>query len=117
MVAPAAGLFVFHWSRAVYCVDAATGIIAWTKAAFGEKVPAKPPDSFHATICPAPYEPPVTKIPRSWLYPAAPVKRSAFALSSAAPLADGVNVIRAGPASRSDQLTPSLPVSVDCLTL
>ena len=54
-----------------------SGITAWTKAALGEYVPAKPPDSFQA----ATYgDPPagVTWMPMSWLKPALRFQRSAF---------------------------------------
>jgi hypothetical protein len=53
MSAPCAFLFAFHCSLMVYAVPAARGRTVCTKAALGEKVPANPPDSFHASGCPA----------------------------------------------------------------
>src|SRR2546421_11684171 len=48
IVAPL-GRFVFHCSLAWYSWPFFTGITAWTKAAFGDATPAKPPLSFHAS--------------------------------------------------------------------
>src|SRR5260370_8008742 len=49
-------------------------------AAFGEKVPAKPPLSFQAINWPAPNSPPLMNSPTSWLTPGVAVHKSAFAL-------------------------------------
>ncbi len=53
-IVPLVSLLVFQTSCAVYVVAAATGATVWTKAAFGEKVPAKPPLSFQPTRVPVP---------------------------------------------------------------
>src|SRR6266446_3825212 len=87
--------------------------VALTKAALGEKVPAKPPDSFQATRASAP---PVslTKMPRSWLKPALAVQRSALAPSTAVALAAGESVVLKLAASMICQLAPLESASVYC---
>src|SRR6266851_1929832 len=81
--------------------------VALMKAALGEKVPAKPPDSYQATsLSPPPLS--LTKMPRSWLKPALAVQRSALALSKSDWLAVGAQARRRLPASISCQLAPSL---------
>src|ERR1700737_1609943 len=106
IVAPNAGLFVFHTSVTRYVTPAVIGTTVWTKAAFGLKVPAYPPDSFQATA------EPLTAIPRSWLYPAVNVHRSAFPLTRARVSEDGVKVVDNRSGSISTQETPSLLGSV-----
>src|SRR6266849_6605530 len=81
----------------------------WTKAAFGEKVPATPPDSFQ------PLTTPLTVIARSWLYPPLDVHRSAFPLKMALELTFGVRVIESRVLSISVHVAPSLPVSLYCI--
>src|SRR5260370_186447 len=49
IVAPEGGRFVFHCNFSEYVVLAVIRIGVWTKAAFGLKLPAKPPLSFHAS--------------------------------------------------------------------
>src|ERR1700686_670918 len=65
-------MLVFHWRIKPGVVFIGTGITLCTKAALGEKVPAKPPLSFH------PRRLPLTQIAMSWLKPAFAVHRSAF---------------------------------------
>jgi hypothetical protein len=60
-------LFAFQTRRTVYCVPASSHRTVSTEAALGENVPAKPPDSFHATTVPVPKAPPLTQMPMSWL--------------------------------------------------
>ena len=73
------------------------GYTAWTKAAFGEKVPLKPPASAHATILCVALEP-LTKMPMSWLIPAVLVNRDAFPVRIATQLNAGVILrTRSGP--------------------
>src|ERR1700682_3482032 len=79
IVAPGAGLFVFHMSVKVTLYPLTTVVVS-TKAALGEKVPPKPPLSFHAPSCPGP-PPSIRKMPMSWLKPAFAVHRSAPALT------------------------------------
>jgi len=52
-IVPGSGWLVFHWSLAEYGTPESTGMIACAYAAFGLNVPAKPPDSFHASGWPA----------------------------------------------------------------
>ena len=46
VVAPKAGMLVFHASENTYVCPGSIVYTACTKAAFGEYVPANPPDSF-----------------------------------------------------------------------
>jgi hypothetical protein len=66
-IVPGSALFAFSFSVMLYVAPEVSGRNVCTKAAFGLKVPAKPPLSFQATILPAPYVPPETQIPMSWL--------------------------------------------------
>src|SRR2546422_666772 len=94
-----------------------TGTTVWTKAAFGENVPANPPLSFQPTICPVPYVPPLTRIPRSWLTPACDVHRSALPERMAFELKAGVKLRPRVLASIGCQVVPLLPVRVYCCQL
>src|SRR5438128_11493074 len=94
-----------------------TGTTVWTKAAFGENVPAKPPLSCQPTICPAPYVPPLIRMPRSWLTPACDVHRSALPDRTASELVVGVKLRLRLVASIGCQVVPLLPVSVYCCQL
>src|SRR5713101_4158816 len=91
---------------------ARTGITVCTKAALGEKMPAKPPDSFQASGWPATVGKPVplTMRPMSWLKPALAVNRSALPLRMANELTDGVKLSDSLLLSIVCQATPSLPV-------
>src|SRR3984893_6724189 len=89
------------------------GKVPWTYAALGENVPANPPDSFQATICPGdwPLLASATWIPMSWLKPALAVHRSMLPLSRAIESVAGVIVMASGVlevVSRSVQVAPSL---------
>src|SRR5690349_637493 len=75
----------FHTSVAVYAVPAVSGMTLSTNAALGENVPAKPPDSFHATTVL------FIAMPMSWLNPATDVNRSALPVMIACDATDGVN--------------------------
>ncbi len=99
------------WPAIFPVVAAVTGVTAWTNAALGEKVPANPPLSFHATSWPAPYAPPLTHRPMSWSTPAVAVQRSALPPRNAMPLTAGVNVEDNADASTSVQVVPLLAVS------
>ena len=88
-------------------VPALIGYTVSTKAAFGEKVPAKPPDSFQAATTGLP-APGVTWMPMSWLYPALKVQRSALALSRTFSVAVGVMVKARLLSSITCQVVPSL---------
>src|SRR3984893_11026360 len=95
------------------------GNVPWTYAALGENVPAKPPDSFQATICPGdwPLLASATWIPMSWLKPALAVHRSMLPLSRAIESVAGVIVRASGVldvASRSVQGARSLWASRYC---
>src|SRR5881394_3244685 len=91
MVAPEAFLFAFHSSLKTYVLPAVTTNKACTKAALGEKAPAYPPLSFHATSWSAPPFT-LTKIARSWLKPALAVHRSAPPPSTTRPLVLGAKL-------------------------
>src|SRR5207302_9160957 len=67
----------FHTSHTVYVLPTFKCRSVVTKAAFGEKVPAKPPLSFQATSVPDPYAAPLTMMPTSWVHPAAVLRMSA----------------------------------------
>ena len=93
---------------------ATTGITVCTKAALGENVPAKPPDSFQDSGWPATVgntPPPLTVMPMSWLKPALAVHRSALPLRMANELTDGVKLSDRLVLSIGCHATPSLPVS------
>src|SRR5207249_5858902 len=94
-----------------------TGTTAWTKAAFGENVPANPPLSFQPTICPVPYAPPLIRMPRSWLTPTCAVHRSALPDRRASELVFGVKLRLSLVASIGCQVVPLLPVSAYCCQL
>src|SRR5713226_4117771 len=115
---PASLWFAFHCTLAVYEVPPATLTTVWTFAAFGEKVPPKPPLSFQASGWPVVVgnAPPVTAIPRSWLNPAVEVHRSAFALRIANELRLGVKVTPVPP-PKSTQVDPLFPVRLNWLVL
>src|SRR6266478_6188558 len=70
--------------------------VALTKAALGEKVPAKPPDSFQATRTSAPPLS-LTKMPRSWLKPAFAVHRSVLAPGATVTLSAASMVCQVAP--------------------
>src|SRR6266571_1758161 len=91
---------------------ATTGITVCTKAALGENVPAKPPDSFQDSGWPATLgnAPPLTVTPMSWLKPALAVHRSALPLRMAKELTDGVKLSARLVLSIGCHATPSLPV-------
>src|SRR2546430_2640624 len=89
MLAPPAGLLAFHCSVIRYVVPAVIGYTVCTNAAFGEKVPAKPPLSFQAAMAP------LTLMPRSWLMPAVAVQRAALPVAMACGVTPG-GVVRAG---------------------
>src|SRR5439155_923750 len=95
MLAPLDPRLAFHLSATVYVVPAFIAYAASTAAAFGEKVPAEPPLSFHPTISDgyALGSAPATAIPRSWLAPATVVHRSAFPVISAMESLVGVTVV------------------------
>src|SRR6266571_2691009 len=116
MEAPGAFLLVFHFSLNAYELPLARLKAPCTKAALGENVPAKPPDSFQATSWSAP---PLTlaKMPRSWLKPALAVHRSALALSTATSLAGAVRLSASRLPSMSDHADPLLPCSRYCSEL
>src|SRR5437773_115022 len=116
MDAPGAFLLVFHLSLNAYELPVARLKAPCAKAALGEYVPAKPPDSFHATSWSAP---PLTlaKMPRSWLKPALAVHRSALALSTATSLAGAVRLSASRLPSMSDHADPLLPCSRYCREL
>src|SRR5579859_302762 len=59
---------------------------AWTCTALGEEPPARPPLSFQASI------EPLTASPRSWLYPAVGVQRSALPVTITVPAAGALYV-------------------------
>src|SRR5438105_9515636 len=61
-------------------------ITVWTKAALGEKVPPRPPLSFHAISCSG-LPGSLMKMPRSWLKPLVAVHRPAFACTMASAFA------------------------------
>src|SRR5256885_9277207 len=104
MCAEPSGLFVFHCSLMLW-VATVSGIATLMYAAFGENVPAKPPDSFQATTAPS------TLMAKSWLKPALPVNRSALAVITAVEaLATGTSAARFV-ASMSCQVAPLLLVS------
>src|SRR5436190_20804769 len=105
MLAAPAGRLVFHFSLNTYELPDARLYTACANAALGENVPAKPPDSFHATSWSAPPLT-LTKMPRSWLKPAVPVHRSALALSTTTSLDVGVMLSSSRLASTSDQVEP-----------
>src|SRR6266446_1046261 len=111
MVVPEADLLVFQRSLTVYVVPADIWITDSTMAALGEKVPAKPPLSFQATILP------LTSIARSWLNPALAVKRSAFPMRSARVSAVEVTDKLKFVLSMSVQVDPSLLWSTYCSEL
>src|SRR5438132_8709989 len=111
MLTPGAGLFVFHCSLTRYGLPAFIGTTAWTKAAFGEKVPANPPLSFQATMLP------LTLMPRSWLYPAVAVHRSALPPRMACEFTLGVIVNARLVESMSVQVLPLLPARWYCAVL
>src|ERR1700730_19275836 len=102
MVAPDAGLFVFHASETTYLVPAVIGKTVCTNAALGEKVPAYPPDSFQ------PATTPFIRIAMSWLYPALAVHRSALALISAVESTGGTMISWSDRLSMSRHDMPSL---------
>src|ERR1035437_843238 len=79
--------------------------VAFTKAALGEDVPAKPPLSFQATRASAPPLS-LTKIPRSWLNPALPVQRSELAPSTAVESAPGLRMVLRLGSSMGCQVVP-----------
>src|SRR5436309_1636645 len=90
-----------------YVCPVVIAYVVCKKAAFGENVPAKPPDSFHAARLGAPAST-ATKIATSWLNPAVAVQRSTFALTMALVLAAGVMSTLRLVASIATQLAPSL---------
>src|SRR5258708_5080295 len=92
------------------------GYVALTKAALGEKVPAKPPDSFQATRVKGPLLS-ETNIPMSWLTPAFAVHRSEFAPSTAVAFDSGDNVVLRLAASIGFQVTPSESACAYCCVL
>src|SRR5205823_12705019 len=94
-----------------------TGTTVWTKAAFGENVPANPPLSFQPTICPVPYAPPLIRMPRSWLTPTCAVHRSALPDRTASELVFVVKPRLRVVAPIGCQFVPLLPVRVDCCQL
>src|SRR5713101_3029346 len=98
----------FHTRVAVYGTPAASGMTLSTNAALGENVPAKPPDSFHATTLP------LTAIATSWLKPATEVNRSTLPVRIECEATEGVNETVRLVASMGCQVTPSLAVSVYC---
>src|SRR5438874_1772670 len=116
MTAASARRFVFHFSLNMYELPDARLNTACANAALGENVPAKPPDSFHATSWSAPPLT-LTKMPRSWLKPEVAVHRSAFAPSTATSLDVGAMLSSSLLASTSDQVEPSLRVSEYCSPL
>src|SRR5437867_7158697 len=116
MAAPPAGRLLFHFSLNTYELPDARLYTACANAALGENVPAKPPDSFHATSWSAPPLT-LTKMPRSWLKPAVAVHRSALAPSTATSLDVGVTFSSSLLGSISDQAEPSLPDSQYCRPL
>src|SRR6058998_2926904 len=116
MDAPGAFLLVFHLSLNAYELPLARLKAPCTKAALGEYVPAKPPDSFHATSWSAPPLT-LTKMPRSWLKPAVAVHRSALAPSTATSLDVGATLSSSLLGSISDHAEPSLPDSQYCRPL
>src|SRR5207245_11655948 len=102
----------------VYVVATSRAATVWTNAAFGENVPAKPPDSFQPTMRPAvPKPPPLILMPTSWLMPRVCVHRSAFPLSSTVPLTDGVICRVSDPLPRSCHVAPSLPATTSCVEM
>src|SRR2546427_814722 len=105
MLAPPAGLLAFHCSVIRYVVPAVIGYTVCTNAAFGEKVPAKPPLSFQATMAP------LTLMPRSWLMPAVAVQRSALPVTMACALTPGVMVRTRLVASMSGRVAPLVLVT------
>src|SRR5439155_21484304 len=116
MTAASARRFDFHFSLNTYERPDARLYTACANAALGENVPAKPPDSFHATSWSAPPLT-LTKMPRSWLKPAVAVHRSAFAPSTATSLDVGAMLRSSLLESTSDHVEPSLPVSGYCSPL
>src|SRR5207247_10477821 len=102
MLAAPAGRFLFHFSLNTYALPDARLYTACANAALGENVPAKPPDSFHATSWSAPPLT-LTNMPRSWLKPALAVHRSALAPSTATSLADAGRLSASPLPSISDQ--------------
>src|SRR5437773_2478629 len=116
MLAAPAGRLLFHFSLNTYELPDARLYTACANAALGENVPAKPPDSFHATSWSAPPLT-LTKMPRSWLKPAVAVHRSALALSTATSLADAVRLNASRLPSMSDHADPLLPCSLYCREL
>jgi hypothetical protein len=106
-LAPTAAWFVFHFNLKTYPWPEVIAKSDWTNAAFGENVPAEPPDSFHASSwSEAPLS--LTNMPRSWLKPAVAVHRSAFAVSKIDWFAVAAQARRRYRVSTSHQLTPSL---------
>src|SRR2546428_12631339 len=94
----------------VYVVAASRAATVWTNAAFGENVPAKPPDSFQPTMRPAvPNPPPLILTQTTWLMPRVCVHRSAFPLSSTVPLTHVVIFRVSDPLPRCCHVAPSLP--------
>jgi hypothetical protein len=89
----------------------------------GEKVPAKPPDSFQTTTSalgqlPAGrLAPAATQMPMSWLKPASKVQRSALAESTVLTLLPGDRVSASALGSTYFQVAPSLPWSRYCSVL
>src|SRR5712692_1099673 len=88
-------------------------------AALGEKVPAKPPDSFQPSGCPAVVgnEVSVTTMPMSWLKPALAVKRSALAPVNTWQSTVGVKARVNENGSMTCQVLPLLLVSEYCWVL
>src|SRR5260370_17913699 len=82
MVALPSGRFVFHSRVNRYLWPAGSMTTVWANAALGEKTPAKPPDSFHATSTLGASSM-LRKMPRSWLYPVVSVHKSALAPTTA----------------------------------
>src|SRR5438094_343555 len=111
-------LLAFHWSLTVYVVPLATPNEPCTKAAFGDRVPPNPPDSFQVSGCPAEVgnPAPVTAMPMSWLKPALAVKRSALPPRIAKPVVPGVKAMLR-PELMSTQVDPLLPVSLGCVVM
>src|SRR5207247_8784417 len=116
MLAAPAGRLLFHFSLNTYELPDARLYTACANAALVENVPAKPPDSFHATSWSAPPLT-LTKMPRSWLKPAVAVHRSALALSTATSLDDAVRLSASRLPSTSDHAEPLLPGSLYCRAL
>src|ERR1035437_2541150 len=90
--------------------------VAFTKTAFGEDVPAKPPLSFQATMVSSDSLAPstLTKMPMSWLKPALPVHRSELAPSTAVELTLGLRVVLRLASSIGCQVVPSELLSWYC---